>query len=188
MLFNGVGHTCNGTKVDGTTRKSHQYSDTSLCYQVKIELHTGLDMRRLYLYTKLSFKQTTLRKLCYLKPPIPTIHGRAQERSGLGRPLGLISPRWPDSTPPPRVERTPGPKTRQTSRSWSRSGHNRGRNHPGAYSLAQSPVQGTLMCVCVCGEVGGGVGDRMWKGTVRLNTRSSCQKSTTRRKTPKAKA
>ena len=51
-----------------TTQKSRQYSDTHLCYQVKIELHTGLDTSRLFLYAKLSSKQATLRKWHLFKP------------------------------------------------------------------------------------------------------------------------
>ena len=39
-----------------------QYSNMSLRYQLKVELHTSLDTRRLYLYARLSFKQRTLRK------------------------------------------------------------------------------------------------------------------------------
>ena len=62
VLCNGVGHTCNSTRADDSTWKSHQYSNTRSCYHLKTELHTSLNMCRLYLYAKMSFKQTTLRK------------------------------------------------------------------------------------------------------------------------------
>ena len=61
-LYRRRSHTQHSSRAYDTTRKSRQYSDTSFRYQLKMELHTGLDTRRLYPYAKLGFKQITLRK------------------------------------------------------------------------------------------------------------------------------
>ena len=62
------------TRADDTTQKSSQYSNRSLCYQFKIELHTCLDMHRLYLYAKLSFNGDNIEKIIVFKVSYATYH------------------------------------------------------------------------------------------------------------------